>query len=119
MVEFGLNECIANLMPVTFKANNDEITLKIESAYIEKPKVPFTCINVKETNVYPTECRQRADTYKGMLNATIGWSVNGVKKQSVGRELGGIPIMIKVRIATMYKKIQLFHKIYSSHRFVI
>lgn len=119
MVEFGLNECIANLMPVTFKANNDEITLKIESAYIEKPKVPFTCINVKETNVYPTECRQRADTYKGMLNATIGWSVNGVKKQSVGRELGGIPIMIKVRIATMYKKIKLFHNIYSSHRFVI
>lgn len=97
MLDGGLSEAVDNLLPVYVTlANGDKVELKIEHVSIQYPTVPSGTIGVKNHKVYPTECRQRAATYKGKMNITIGWLVNGRKQEPLERSLGEVPIMIKV-----------------------
>ena len=99
MIDSGLSEAIENLLPVHLTlANGDRIELRIEDVTIFNPAVPMGSIGIKNHKIYPTECRQRAATYKGRISAKIGWSVNGRKQESVERSLGEIPIMVKVSL---------------------
>ncbi|XP_001606574.2 DNA-directed RNA polymerase I subunit RPA2 [Nasonia vitripennis] len=92
----GLTEAIDNLLPVYLTlASGDRIELRIEDVTINHPTVPSGTIGVKNHKIYPTECRQRAATYKGKINAKIGWSINGRKQETVERSLGEVPIMVK------------------------
>lgn len=97
MLDSGLAEAVENLLPVYVTlANGDRVELKIEHVSIQHPTVPSGTIGVKNHKIYPTECRQRAATYKGKMNVNIGWSINGRKQESLERSLGEVPIMIKV-----------------------
>jgi DNA-directed RNA polymerase I subunit RPA2 len=100
MIEKGLSEAIKNLIPVYLTlASGDKIEIKFEDVNINYPTVPNGTIGVKNYKIYPSECRQRAATYKGKINAKINWSINGRKQESLEKSLGEVPIMIKVRFS--------------------
>lgn len=95
----GLSDAIANMSPVEFAMpNSDRVTLQIEEAGISFPQLPMGSVGVKNHKILPTECRQRASTYKGKLSVKVSWSLNGNSKQFFMKDMGDIPIMVKVRI---------------------
>lgn len=97
MVNTGLDQAIADLIPVEFDLpTQDRISLYIESASIDRPLVPSGTIGVKDPRIFPTECRQRAGTYKGKLNVQVSWKLNGKEQPGFSKDLGDIPIMVKV-----------------------
>lgn len=104
MLQDGLPEAIENLIPVhLLLANGDDVVLSIEDVTIHPPTLPVGTIGVKTQKIYPSECRQRGATYRGKLTAKIGWSINGRQQESILKDLGEIPIMIKVNvISTMF-----------------
>ncbi|XP_034948641.1 DNA-directed RNA polymerase I subunit RPA2 [Chelonus insularis] len=96
MLDEGLAEALKDIVPVPLTlANDDKILLWIEDATIYQPTVPTGTIGVKSHKIYPTECRQRAATYKGKLIIKIGWSINGRSQEQLEKDLGEIPIMIR------------------------
>jgi DNA-directed RNA polymerase I subunit RPA2 len=53
-------------------------------------------VPIKSTKILPSECRQRGETYKGLLQAKLGWEKNGEPMQPLQISLGEIPVMVKV-----------------------
>lgn len=96
MLREGLADCVANMVPVRFALpNGSRIELAVASLTIEPPTVPHTVIGVRSKNIYPSECRQRAATYKGQALVRLNWSVDGVAMPPIDKELGEIPIMLR------------------------
>jgi DNA-directed RNA polymerase I subunit RPA2 len=60
------------------------------------PTVPAGVIGVRTLQVWPTECRQRATSYSGRLLIKLDWEIDGIPKEPIERDLGTIPIMVKV-----------------------
>lgn len=103
MLSEGLQDCVENIAPVFVElSNGDKIRLCIEECTIAPPTIPLGAIDVKERRIYPTECRQRGVSYKGMCAVRIGWDVNGLRQPSVDKDLGEVPIMMKVRACLTY-----------------
>lgn len=97
MLDGGLENAVREIFPVNLTlANNDKIALWVEDATIYQPMAPTGTIGVRNHKIYPTECRQRGSTYKGKLVGRIGWSINGKLQEHLEKDLGEIPIMIKV-----------------------
>lgn len=99
MVDTGLNDAIEDIVPVEFELpNKDKVRLCIEEGSISCPLVPQGSVGMKNHNVFPTECRQRAGTYKGRFTVKVSWSVNGGPQNFFIKDMGEIPIMVKVCI---------------------
>ena len=97
MLDNGLQEVTRNIIPAYLSlANGDKIVFWIEDILVGNPSIPNGLFGVKNHKVYPSECRQRAITYKGKLMIKVGFSINGKKQDFVEKQLGEIPIMIKV-----------------------
>lgn len=97
MLDKGLDEAVADLYAVSLKLPSDEqITLKIEDASIGLPTIPVGTIGVKNTHVFPSECRQRAYTYKARMVINVAWSINGRPQPSFEKDVGEVPIMLRV-----------------------
>lgn len=98
MLEDGLLEGLKESQPVYLALpNNDKIALWFEDVSICQPTVPTGTIGVKNYKIYPIECRQRRATYKGKIIVRLGWSINGRQQETLEKDLGEIPIMLKVR----------------------
>lgn len=96
MLKDGLKAAVEDLVPVEFQLNNsDRIKITIEEAMFMKPSVPLETVGVRNTRVLPTECRQRAATYKGDFKVRMTLQHNE-KVVSVDRSVGSIPIMVRV-----------------------
>lgn len=96
-ISHGIQDCINHLTPLEFDLNNGEkISIQIEDCVITPPEVPTQMIGTATKKIYPTECRQRASTYNGVVSMTLGWSKNGDKQPSIDIDLGNIPLMVKV-----------------------
>lgn len=105
MLKYGLADCARNIRPIKFEMENkDRIELWIENITVSKPRVPQTAIKVRTKAMYPSECRQRAISYKGMCDVRMGWRVNGQKMPSIDKELGEVPIMLQVSIVSRGQK---------------
>lgn len=99
MLEDGLFQGIKDSTPVYLTLpNDDKIVLWLDDVHIYKPAVPSGTIGVKNFKIYPTECRQRGGTYKGKIIVRIGWSINGTEQEPLEKDLGEVPIMIKVKL---------------------
>lgn len=96
MVHKGLTQAIENLVPVEFALNDRRIKLTITNFTFSKPEVPLGTIGVVNNSIYPSECRQRATSYKGKLFVDVSWYIDGVEQQPFQKELGYIPVMVKV-----------------------
>nr|CAB3265012.1 DNA-directed RNA polymerase I subunit RPA2-like [Phallusia mammillata] len=75
--------------------NNRRLSISFVSASVDKPKVDEGVRNCRTIEIYPSECRQRGVTYQAKLQATITYSLDGVKQGTVTRSIGSIPIMVK------------------------
>lgn len=99
MVDSGLDDAVSNLHPVEFELpTKDKICLIIEDVTLGYPAAPLGVIGIKNQNIYPEECKQRGATYRGKLCIRVGWSINGKLQIAFDKDLGDIPIMIKVRL---------------------
>ncbi|KAK9882973.1 hypothetical protein WA026_001189 [Henosepilachna vigintioctopunctata] len=94
LTEKGLEKAVSDLEPVEFILNNDKLKFQIVEASISRPWVPYGTL-CSTSAIYPKECRQRAGTYKGKLAIRMAWWVNGKQQESIDKDLGDIPIMIK------------------------
>lgn len=98
MLEEGLSEAIKTLNPVYIELpNGDKVELKYVDVRIDSPRIPENTIGRQSTHkIYPSECRQRAATYKGKMTVKISWSINDKKQGVLERSLGEVPIMVQV-----------------------
>lgn len=102
MISEGIDDCIKNILPVQFElACGDRVMLKIEGCTISAPTVPVGSIGAKNKKIYPLESRLRHSTYTGMCTIRIGWSVNGITKPSMERDVGEIPIMLRSALCNL------------------
>ena len=58
--------------------------------------MPETNVYAKSVKIYPSECRQRAATYKAKLSVTFKWMINSQLAGGATKILGQVPIMVKV-----------------------
>lgn len=96
MLKEGLGKAIADLNAVEFEIGSDVLKFQVSYATIENPTVPPGTVLVKDPRIFPSECRQRAATYKGSLSVEVRWFLNGKEQQSFVKDLGEIPIMLRV-----------------------
>lgn len=96
MVTNGLKAALTDLIPAIFELpTGEKVKITIDEAAFAKPSVPIEAVGVKNQKILPTECRQRAATYKGDFKIRMTITVDG-KSMTVDRSLGNLPIMIKV-----------------------
>lgn len=96
MLQHGLKAAIADLIPAEFELPSGErVKVTVDECAFAKPSVPMEAIGVKNQTVLPTECRQRAATYKGDFKIRMSVAIDG-KVVTVDRSLGSLPVMIKV-----------------------
>lgn len=74
----------------------NQLSIRIKSVNVQRPQVPPSNKMAKNREIFPAECRERHATYRGRLSATFEYSINGGDSQEFVRELGQVPVMIKV-----------------------
>ncbi|XP_034837415.1 DNA-directed RNA polymerase I subunit RPA2 [Maniola hyperantus] len=98
MLQDGLKAAIADLIPAEFEMpSGEKIKITILEGMFLKPGVPIETVGVKNHKVLPTECRQRASTYKGEFRIRLSFNVDG-KVTCIDRSLGYLPIMLKSKM---------------------
>lgn len=103
MLDTGLKAAIDDLIPLEMQLSSDErLKVTIDEALFVPPKAPPTAIGVKNQRVLPTECRQRAATYKGEFTVRLTFQC-GKKTVTVDRSLGNLPVMVKSKICHLSK----------------
>lgn len=96
-INIGLEECVRNLSPIEFVLpNDDRVSISIGHCSLGSPQVPVTVVGAASRNIYPLECRQRKFSYRGKLVMQVKWSVNGIPCPPIEKEMGDMPIMLKV-----------------------
>merc|ERR1719237_2055484 len=97
MLGDGLKLAVADLDPVEFLVpeTNDRISLWITDATLAKPNVAAGSVGATNSQVYPTEARQRGGTYKGRLTLRMGYSVNGISQPVLEKVMGHVPVMVR------------------------
>ena len=48
--------------------------------------------------IFPSECRERAATYKAKMSITLRWKIDRQLAGSIDKVTGQVPIMVKVCI---------------------
>lgn len=86
----------------------NRLNVRIRELFLEKPALPPTNkFTTRNRNIYPSETRERHATYRGKLRAKLEWQVNNGDWMESVRELGQVPIMLRVsyrRIASRCKE---------------
>lgn len=77
----------------------NKLSVRVREIYLDKPAIPPTNkFTTRNRNIYPSECRERHATYRGKLRAKLEWKVNNGDWNESVRELGQVPIMLRVGI---------------------
>lgn len=76
----------------------NSLTIRYKDVTLQKPQVPPSNKLARNREILPAECRERHVTYRGKLSATFEYSINGGDPVEFVRELGQVPVMLKVRI---------------------
>lgn len=98
----GLADVIRQLDPVEFELpNKDRVLLRIGDCSIAKPVVPLSQLNVREKRIFPSECRQKNETYAGMCTITVEWEVNGQQRPPITKDIGALPVMLRSRACNL------------------
>uniref|UniRef100_A0A182Y5R7 DNA-directed RNA polymerase subunit beta n=1 Tax=Anopheles stephensi TaxID=30069 RepID=A0A182Y5R7_ANOST len=103
MLDEGIDDLLCRLEPVIFElANQNRVTLRITDIRIASPTIPVTMFEAAEKRVFPTECRQKTDTYAGMCTITLQWELDGVPQPPLTREMGRLPIMLRSKACNLH-----------------
>lgn len=76
----------------------NKLTVRYKSVSLQKSLLPPSNKFAKNREIYPAECRERHATYRGKLTATLEYRINNGEPFEFVRELGNMPIMVKVSI---------------------
>lgn len=60
-------------------------------------------MKAKDKKLYPNECRQRHITYSGKIEIQIEYSHDGKVIDTITRDAGYIPVMVKSKICNIHK----------------
>lgn len=77
----------------------NKLNIRVRNVMLHRAQVPPSNKMAKNREIFPAECRERHVTYRGRLSATFEYSINGGDSHEFVRDLGQIPIMLKVWIA--------------------
>lgn len=77
----------------------NRLTIRFKDVSLQKPQVPPSNKTFRNREIFPAECRERHVTYRGRLSATLEYRINGENPVEFVRELGQVPIMLKVSCA--------------------
>lgn len=77
----------------------NRLNVRVREVFLEKPVLPPTNkFTTRNRNIYPSETRERHATYRGKLRAKLEWQVNNGDWMESVRELGQVPIMLRVSL---------------------
>jgi DNA-directed RNA polymerase I subunit RPA2 len=76
--------------------DKNKLTVRYKSITLQRSQVPPSNKFAKRREIFPAECRERHASYRGKLTAVLEYRVNDGEPQEFVRELGQMPIMVKV-----------------------
>lgn len=79
---------------------SNKLSIRYKSVSLQRSLLPPSNKWAKNREIYPAECRERHSTYRGKLTATLEYRINDGDPHEFVRELGSMPIMIKVSMTT-------------------
>jgi len=74
------------------------VLVRIDKIYVGKPKISERDKTTLKREIFPAECRERHITYRGKLSVKLGLKINDGPWVSQDREVGNIPIMVRVGV---------------------
>ncbi|KAJ3289897.1 hypothetical protein HK104_007149 [Borealophlyctis nickersoniae] len=74
--------------------SQNKLEIWLSNVAVGKPAVEGTRGAV-QTQLYPSECRERGISYKARLQARLHWRVNGGPPQVENKSLGMLPVMVR------------------------
>ena len=78
-------------------AGKNKLTVRIKEVFVEKAMLPASNkFSTRNREIMPAECRERHVTYRGKMSARLEYRINGGDPVEFIRELGQIPLMLKV-----------------------
>lgn len=78
--------------------SRNRLHVRIQEVFFDKSVLPpSNKFVLKDRSVLPAEARERHSTYRGKLSARIQYKVNNGDWQELVRDLGYVPIMLRVR----------------------
>jgi DNA-directed RNA polymerase I subunit RPA2 len=78
-------------------SERNRIDIRFKDVVLYKPQLPPSNKLAKNREIYPAECRERHASYRGRMAATLEYSINGGEPKEFVREMGQVPVMLKVR----------------------
>ncbi|XP_014679308.1 PREDICTED: DNA-directed RNA polymerase I subunit RPA2-like, partial [Priapulus caudatus] len=100
----GLALAAKAIKPIEFELKNGaRLSLNIETAWISSPTIAPGNTTASTLKVFPSECRARATTYRGRLQAVFTWKLNGITHDTINTSLGEVPIMVKSNACNLTK----------------
>jgi DNA-directed RNA polymerase I subunit RPA2 len=81
-------------------AGKNKLSINIKEIFVEKSQLPASNkFSTKNREILPAECRERHVSYRGKMSARLEYRINNGDPKEFIRELGQLPIMLKVRSA--------------------
>jgi DNA-directed RNA polymerase beta subunit len=81
-------------------AGKNKLSISIKEIFVEKSQLPaLNKFSTKNREILPAECRERHVSYRGKMSARLEYKINNGDPKEFMRELGQLPIMLKVRSA--------------------
>jgi DNA-directed RNA polymerase I subunit RPA2 len=78
-------------------AGKNKLTIRIREVFVEKAVLPaLNKFSTRNRDILPAECRERHATYRGKMSARLEYRINNGDPKEFVRELGQIPVMLKV-----------------------
>ncbi|KAF8427444.1 DNA-directed RNA polymerase I subunit RPA2 [Tirmania nivea] len=81
----------------------NKLTIRVEKIYVDKPKLSIKDKTSLNRLIYPSECRERHISYRSRLTVKLGLKVNNGEWQSIDRECGQIPVMLRTNRCNLEK----------------
>lgn len=79
-------------------AGKNRLRIRYRNVTLQKSQIPPSNKLAKNREVLPAECRERHVTYRGKLTATLEYQINDGDPVEFVRDLGQLPIMVKVSL---------------------
>lgn len=94
----------------TGSSGRNVLKIRFKDVNLLKAQVPPSNKGAKRREIFPAECRERHVTYRGRLTALLEYQINDGDPVEFARELGQVPIMLKVCRRTVHLSTSLTHK---------
>lgn len=75
----------------------NRLSVRIKEVFVAKAQLPTSNkFSTRNREILPAECRERHATYRGRMSARLEYKINDGDVQEILRDLGQVPIMLKV-----------------------